>query len=82
MLVSPDNQALFEVLRDTRAMLANEQGVPAYVVFADSTLAAMAEQQPTDHDAFAELSGVGQVKLERYADTFIEVIADFARERL
>lgn len=81
-LVSPENQALFEVLRDTRAMLANEQGVPAYVVFADSTLAAMAEHQPTDHDAFADLSGVGQVKLERYADTFIEVIADFARERL
>lgn len=81
-IVAPENQALFEVLRDTRSMLANEQGVPAYVVFADATLAAMAEQQPTDRASFAEISGVGQVKLERYADTFIEVIADFARERM
>ncbi|MFK7848327.1 MAG: HRDC domain-containing protein, partial [Rhodothermales bacterium] len=43
----------------------------------DATLWAMVQHRPTNHDAFNELSGVGQVKLERYGDLFIDVIRQY-----
>ena len=69
---------LFEVLRRTRAELAREQGVPAYVIFHDSTLEEMARLRPCDLDGFAGLTGVGARKLERYAPAFLEAIRSFA----
>ncbi|MCG8506994.1 MAG: DNA helicase RecQ [Sphingomonadales bacterium] len=74
--LAPENEGLFEALRALRAELAQAQGVPPYVVFHDATLLAMAEVKPQTRDEFAELSGVGQAKLERYADRFIGVIRD------
>ena len=74
----PEHQALFEALRARRRELAKEQGVPPYVIFHDVTLEAMAEQQPRTLETFAALPGVGEKKLERYAATFMEVIADHA----
>ena len=76
-VVNDQDRELFELLRATRMELATEQGVPAYVVFTDSTLAAMAEQRPLDEDAFAALPGVGQAKLERYADMFLQVVGEY-----
>ena len=73
-----EQQALFEALRTHRRELAKEQGVPPYVIFHDVTLEAMAEQRPRTPEAFAALPGVGEKKLERYAATFMEVIADHA----
>ena len=70
----PDDDVLFESLRRLRMDLARDQGVPPYVVFGDATLWAMVQRRPTSLDAFASLSGVGQVKLERYADVFLDVI--------
>ena len=72
----PDDRALFEVLRRLRLDLAREQGVPPYVVFGDATLRAMVQQRPADLDAFSQLSGVGQVKLDRYGDVFLEAIRE------
>ncbi|KAB2314700.1 DNA helicase RecQ [Betaproteobacteria bacterium SCN2] len=65
---------LFEALRERRRELAKEQGVPPYVVFHDSTLAAMAALRPQTLEAFADLPGVGERKLQTYGPAFLEVI--------
>jgi len=65
---------LFEALRARRRELAQQQGVPPYVVFHDSTLAAMAAFRPQTLAAFAELPGVGERKLETYGAAFLEVL--------
>ncbi len=65
---------LFEALRQRRRELAQAQGVPPYVVFHDSTLAAMAAMRPQSLAEFAELPGVGERKLETYGAAFLEVI--------
>ena len=66
--------ALWEALRAHRRELAEEQGVPPYVIFHDSTLQAMAELMPTTLEAFADLPGVGIRKLDKYGQGFISVI--------
>ena len=66
--------ALWEALRAHRRDLAEEQGVPPYVIFHDSTLQAMAELIPTTLEAFADLPGVGIRKLDKYGQGFISVI--------
>ncbi len=70
------DEALFERLRALRKRLADEQGVPAYVVFSDATLAAMAALRPTTLALLAQVSGVGPVKLARYGTAFLAVLAD------
>jgi len=52
--------------------------VPPYVVFNDDTLRAMVEHRPTTLQAFRQLHGVGDVKLERYGETFLDVIRNHA----
>ncbi|HEU4526416.1 MAG TPA: ATP-dependent DNA helicase UvrD2 [Actinomycetota bacterium] len=65
---------LFERLRAWRRDRAQADGVPAYVVFHDATLAAIAEERPTSRAALAAISGVGPAKLERYADDVLRVL--------
>jgi ATP-dependent DNA helicase UvrD/PcrA len=65
---SPYDEALFERLRTWRADQAKEASVPAYVVFTDATLTALAELRPTTVEALLGVSGVGKTKLERYGD--------------
>ena len=69
---------LWEALRARRKELADEQGVPPYVIFHDSTLAQMVDERPITREAFAGLSGVGATKLSRYGGAFIEVIRGHA----
>ena len=66
--------ALWEALRAHRRDLAEEQGVPPYVIFHDSTLQAMAELMPSTLEAFGDLPGVGTRKLDKYGQGFINVI--------
>ena len=66
--------ALWEALRTHRRDLAEEQGVPPYVIFHDSTLQAMAELMPSTLEAFGDLPGVGTRKLDKYGQGFINVI--------
>jgi ATP-dependent DNA helicase RecQ len=73
---TPGAKELFEALRAERTQLASEQGVPPYVVFSNKTLKAMVAHQPTDLDGFNQLSGVGEVKRERYGAAFLAVIAE------
>jgi ATP-dependent DNA helicase RecQ len=62
----------FEAFRAVRLALANEEGVPAYRIFSDSTLKEIAKKLPSDEESFLDINGVGQVKLERYGKAFIE----------
>jgi ATP-dependent DNA helicase RecQ len=68
---------LFEELRAVRKRLADEAGVPAYIVFNDRTLLELAERRPADEEEMLEVTGVGPVKLERYGAAFLEAIRDF-----
>lgn len=65
---------LFEALRQARLEIAKSLEVPPYVVFPDTTLVAFATNRPTTREALLGISGVGQSKLERYGDDFLEVI--------
>jgi ATP-dependent DNA helicase RecQ len=73
-LPTPTGNALWSALKEKRLALAREQGVPPYVIFHDSTLIEMCDKKPRTLDDFAMLSGVGQSKLLRYGEKFIEVI--------
>ena len=67
---------LWNALRDCRKQLATEQGVPAYVIFHDATLAEMVERQPQTPEQLGRISGIGERKLESYGDAFLDVIIE------
>ncbi|MDX1432810.1 MAG: DNA helicase RecQ [Gammaproteobacteria bacterium] len=68
------DETLWEALRAHRLALARSQGVPPYVIFHDSALLEMTRTRPTSLEGLAGINGVGQVKLERYGDSFLEVL--------
>lgn len=75
--LEPGDLPLFEALRALRKRLAEDQGVPPYVVFGDVTLVEMSRLRPCSEAALLSVTGVGQVKLERYGADFMNVIGDF-----
>ena len=79
-MVADEDEALLSALKAKRRALAEDMQAPAYVVFPDATLIAMATERPKDIDGFARLPGVGAVKLERYAVPFLEVINGISEE--
>jgi ATP-dependent DNA helicase RecQ len=66
---------LFESLREWRAGVAREQGVPAYIVFGDATLRGIALTRPSSLDQLGTISGVGEKKLESYGEGVLGVVA-------
>ena len=70
-----DDLRLFETLREIRKHLAQDQGVPPYVIFGDASLLEMCRERPSNDEEFLNITGVGQVKLERHGATFLEAIA-------
>ena len=76
---STEHGALFERLRALRKRLADEHGLPPYVVFHDATLREMAERRPRNLQQFADLPGVGDAKLARYGERFIAAIMEHAQ---
>jgi ATP-dependent DNA helicase RecQ len=76
------NVGLWEALRECRRELAEEQGVPPYVIFHDSTLIEMCSLAPKTLDAFSKLSGVGERKLMKYGEAFIAAIKNAEQEQL
>jgi ATP-dependent DNA helicase RecQ len=68
-------RGLFERLREWRAQVAREQGVPAYIVFGDATLRGIAVTKPTSLEQLRPISGVGEKKLEAYGEGVLEVVA-------
>ena len=75
--VKTDDTLLWNALRAKRKMIADAQDVPPYVIFHDATLMAMLEAKPRNHKEMGLLSGVGERKLELYADDFLAVIGEF-----
>jgi ATP-dependent DNA helicase RecQ len=69
-----DEAALFEALRVERTKLAREQNVPAYVIFHDATLVAMATARPRSLEALSEIPGMGRTKIERYGAQVLAVV--------
>ena len=73
------DQALFDALRTLRREIAGEMGVPAYIVFGDTTLRAMARDRPTDLRAIGRVKGVGAKKLESFGERFVALISEHAQ---
>lgn len=78
--MSPEADMLLRRLRALRKRLADQQSVPPYVVFAESSLKLMARRRPQTLNAFSQISGVGSRKLEQYGQIFIEEIRAFCEE--
>jgi ATP-dependent DNA helicase RecQ len=74
--LSPESTTRFDILREWRATMAREQDVPAYVIFHDATLRAIAELEPRDLDSLSTVSGIGSSKLERYGEAVLQLLAD------
>ena len=72
---------LFEELRRLRLQLARAAGLPPYVVFSDKTLEEMAARRPTDREALSDIGGVGEQKLRRYGEVFLEAIKKYVAEK-
>jgi len=69
---------LWQALKAKRMELAREQGVPPYVIFHDSTLLEILNHKPQTLDEMGRLSGVGQAKLTKYGDAFLQVVEEMA----
>ena len=70
-----EDEDLMDALKTLRKTIAEEQGVPPYVVFHDATLIEMLQHRPTSLQEMLEISGVGQAKLQNYGQRFLETIA-------
>jgi ATP-dependent DNA helicase RecQ len=71
----PEAEPVFERLRAWRAAAAKEQGVPAYVVFHDSTLREIATTRPSSLAQLATVNGVGEAKLHKYGQLLLDALA-------
>jgi DNA helicase-2/ATP-dependent DNA helicase PcrA len=71
------DEQLYESLRSWRLAQAGAQGVPAYVVFTDATLVAIAESMPATEAELGRISGIGRTKLDRYGADVLEICARF-----
>ena len=73
-VANPSGDPLFEALRARRRELAQEAGVPPYVIFHDSVLREIATLRPTSRIALSHISGVGERKLDAYGEAFLSVV--------
>ena len=74
-VIASGDETLWEALREARLSLAEQAGVPPYVVFHDATLKEFVRLRPDSLDAMLGVHGVGQAKLDRYGEAFLSVIA-------
>ena len=72
------DEQLFEALRAWRLEAARAADVPAFVVFTDATLTAIAERVPADLPGLAQIPGVGPAKLDRYGEPVLAVLREFS----
>ncbi|HEY0906734.1 MAG TPA: DNA helicase RecQ [Methylophilus sp.] len=73
-----NDDPLWQALKAKRLELAREQGVPPYVIFHDSTLLEIHNRKPQTLDEMGQISGIGQAKLQKYGDAFLQVLEDLA----
>ncbi|MBD3629474.1 DNA helicase RecQ [Cyclobacterium sp.] len=74
------DEALLAALKSLRSSLARKQDVPPYIIFSDATLVEMARYYPESDHELIKISGVGQQKLEKYGDSFLQVIRNHMSE--
>jgi len=74
------DNALFELLRQKRKMLADDADLPPYVIFPDKTLIEMATFFPQSRESLLQLHGVGSVKTKRYGQPFLDLICDYCQK--
>lgn len=82
--VSPSagvEEALFQRLSDLRTKLAEEENVPAYIVFSNASLRDMCRKKPKNMEAFRRIAGVGVIKSQKYGMTFMKEIAAYCAEQ-
>ncbi|MCL2478726.1 MAG: DNA helicase RecQ [Treponema sp.] len=72
---------LFSRLKELRREIAHNEGLPAFVIFADAALRDMCRRQPQTLVQFSAVNGVGSVKLEKYGEAFTKLIGDYLRSR-
>lgn len=72
-----EDKKLFEYLRKIRKNLADEQGYPPYIVLSDKSLHELTKMKPTTLQAFGLISGIGEFKIKKYGDTFINAIKKY-----
>ena len=75
--INPADEPLWQALRACRKQLAEDKGVPPYVIFHDATLRGMVIAKPQSREALLSVSGVGDSKLEKFGDAFLSVLQDF-----
>jgi ATP-dependent DNA helicase RecQ len=76
----PDSE-IFEILRALRKRVAEERGVPPYLIFSDASLRDMARLRPSTRDEFREVKGVGDWKLETFGDRFVTAVRQAVASR-
>jgi ATP-dependent DNA helicase RecQ len=76
----PTDNTLLTMLKSIRTQLAKNQDVPPFVIFSDASLVDMASRQPKTDTEFLDVHGVGQYKLKKYGDLFLETIANYQQE--
>jgi ATP-dependent DNA helicase RecQ len=74
-----DDHPLFEALRQCRLELSKDLGVPPYVIFHDSTLVEIARLRPATLDDMHLISGIGEQKLEKFGQAFLEIVEEHPR---
>ena len=76
--ISPEDQELWDELRECRKYLAEEHNVPPYLIFHDATLKEMLDIMPMSRSELLTITGVGESKLEKYGADFVEIICRYA----
>ncbi len=74
------NETLFESLRVLRKEISDQERVPPYIIFSDSTLREMSEQCPTDEKSLLSIKGVGEAKIKSYGNRFIQILQSYSEE--
>lgn len=75
------DEALYELLDNKRAAIAEDKSVPRFYIFSNATLEEMAYHKPLDEEAFLDIKGVGDNKLSLYGETFIKIIVDYSNAK-
>ncbi|MFQ5354436.1 MAG: RQC domain-containing protein, partial [Thermodesulfobacteriota bacterium] len=81
-IISAEDRKLWDALRQRRRELAQEQGVPPYVIFHDITFMEMIERRPRNMDELSLISGVGEKKLRLYGEVFLSLISKHSAGRV
>ncbi len=71
---APINEKMFNILKEVRREIAENEGVPAFMIFHNTTLMEIAKELPTTESQFLDISGVGKMKNDKYGKAFIEAV--------